>query len=373
MANSAAAEGTPKEAWTKAGGSVTVSFVPDGSVQVVARIGRFDVIQIAPDKSMYARTAEETPSESPAYKSPYNQMALQATQAVETLFSGLVIPPTPTPTEAEALVATMGEIRVEAATKLEEAKALVAEGEATITMATTTADAAMALLPDILAEFKKCAEEGGAAEGVVGVGEGKRTLAKVDVPEGGGQPVVTMVQSEAGQVQFPDGAALGAKKVWIAPAGGAPAEEGGAAAVTAAKPPMVLLDGAGGAQVQAKGCVVVKSADARAQTQVQAPTFLAQVPTAEVGGEGMVQPLEGKGAGCQVFVQPGGTDVDVLLKEGGQLSMREGVGLMAKVNGGEWVFKDGSVIVVQRAGEGGTSSPQKKIEGAIATDAAING
>ena len=37
------------------------------------------------------------------------------------------------------------------------------------------------------------------------------------------------------------------------------------------------------------------------------------------------------------------------------------------------MFKDGSVIVVQRAGEEAKSSPQKKIEGAIATDAAING
>ena len=296
-------------------------------MQVVARIGRFDVIQIAPDKSMYARTAEETLSDAPAYKSPYNQTALAGKAQPP---SGLVIPPTPTTTEAEALVATMGEIRVEAAAKLEEAKAMVAEGEATITTAQATVDAAMALLPDIIAEFETCAEEDRAAEGVEGVGEGKRTLAKVDVPEGGGEPVVVMVQSEAGQVQFPDGAKLGAKKVWIAPTGVAPAEEGGEA--SAAKPPVVLLDGAGGAQVQAKGCVVVKSADAGAQVQVQAPTFLAKFSPAEVGGEGMVQLLEGKAVGCQVYVQPGGTDVDVLIKEGGQLSMKEEMGLMAKVS-----------------------------------------
>jgi hypothetical protein len=35
VSTTTAAEGTPKEAWTKAGGSVTVSFVPDGSVQVL--------------------------------------------------------------------------------------------------------------------------------------------------------------------------------------------------------------------------------------------------------------------------------------------------------------------------------------------------
>ena len=63
MVSTTAVEGTPKEAWTKAGGDATVSFVPDGSTQVLghsryALFPRATIVLFFPNSHCYpaART-----------------------------------------------------------------------------------------------------------------------------------------------------------------------------------------------------------------------------------------------------------------------------------------------------------------------------
>ena len=340
-------------------GKQQVSLLPDGACQINAKIGPYDVIQIASDKTMIGRVAEgATPADAAGGAAEGAAVAAAAGGDLSPEGEGV-----PTVEEASALVAAMEAAKADALEKIATTATTAEAAKALIATATADVEEARAKAETLLGTAKTSDAAAAAAAGadsIPAVELEDGTTGKLKTNEAG-ELVVQVLQfadETRGNVLFKDKATT----VWFAPS--ALPEEG----AEAASPQQVIFQ-EGSTQAALKdGAVVITQGDA---VVVNMGPYVVQ---------------RGAGAGGQPVVQIGETQVVVDAKTGSvdrvhrsgkmeTLKFPEGI-LMCKMAGGagEWMFNDGNVVVIARAGAAtsGASSPRRALDEAVARDGAIN-
>ena len=350
-------DNVPTAFWSD--GKQQVSLLPDGACQINAKIGPYDVIQIASDKTMIGRVAEgATPADAAGGAAEGAAVAAAAGGDLSPEGEGV-----PTVEEAKALVAAMEAAKADALEKIATTATTAEAAKALIATATADVEEARAKAETLLSNSKTSDAAAAAAAGadsipVAALEDG--TTGKLKTDEAG-ELVVQVLQfadETRGNVLFKDKATT----VWFAPS--ALPEEG----AEAASPQQVIFQ-EGSTQAALKdGAVVITQGDA---VVVNMGSYVVQ---------------RGAGASGQPVVQIGETQVVVDAKTGSvdrvhrsgkmeTLKFPEGI-LMCKMAGGagEWMFNDGNVVVIARAGAAtsGASSPRRALDEAVARDAAIN-
>ena len=341
-------------------GKQQVSLLPDGACQINAKIGPYDVIQIASDKTMIGRVAEgATPADAAGGAAEGAAVAAAAGGDLSPEGEGV-----PTVEEAKALVAAMEAAKADALEKIATTATAAEAAKALIATATADVEEARAKAETLLGNSKTSDAAAAAAAGAdsipAALEDGTRGKLKTDEA---GELVVQVLQfadETRGNVLFKDKATT----VWFAPS--ALPEEG----AEAASPQQIIFQ-EGSTQAALKdGAVVITQGDA---VVVNMGPYVVQRGAGAGGGQPVVQIGE-----TQVVVDAKTGSVDRVHRSGKMETLKfpEGI-LMCKMAGGagEWMFNDGNVVVIARAGAAtsGASSPRRALAEAVARDGAING
>ena len=350
-------DNVPTAFWSD--GKQQVSLLPDGACQINAKIGPYDVIQIASDKTMIGRVAEgATPADAAGGAAEGAAVAAAAGGDLSPEGEGV-----PTVEEAKALVAAMEAAKADALEKIATTATAAEAAKALIATATADVEEARAKAETLLGNSKTSDAAAAAAAGadsipVAALEDG--TTGKLKTNEAGELvvEVVQFVDKTRGSLLFKDKATT----VWFAPS--ALPEEG----AEAASPQQVIFQ-EGSTQAALKdGAVVITQGDA---VVVNMGSYVVQ-RGAGASGQPVVQIGE-----TQVVVDAETGSVDRVHRSGKMETLKfpEGI-LMCKMAGGagEWMFNDGNVVVIARAGAAtsGASSPRRALDEAVARDGAIN-